>query len=80
MQQPLLSSQPTTILGSQPLYIRTAEPFVQQQTPSFAVANVQAVTPIRSKLITVCCLSLSAAVANCGVHPIQYSNIGLLKR
>jgi len=50
MQQPLLSSQPTTILGSQPLYIRTAEPFVQQQTPSFAVANVQAVTPVRSKL------------------------------
>jgi len=49
MQQPLLSSQPTTILGSQPLYIRTAEPFVQQQTPSFAVANVQAVTPVRSK-------------------------------
>jgi len=50
MQQPLLSSQPTTILGSQPLYIRTAEPFVQQQTPSLAVANVQAVAPIRSKL------------------------------
>jgi len=48
-QQPLLSSQPTTILGSQPLYIRTAEPFVQQQMPSFAVANVQAVTPVRSK-------------------------------
>jgi len=50
MQQPMLSSQPTTLFGSQPLYIRTAEPFVQQQTPSLAVANVQAVTPIRSKL------------------------------
>jgi len=48
MQQPLLSSQPTTLFGSQPLYIRTAEPFVQQQQPSFAVTNVQAVAPIRS--------------------------------
>jgi hypothetical protein len=51
MQQQLLTSQPTAILGSQPLYIRTAEPFVQQQTPAIAVANVQTVTPIRNVIV-----------------------------
>jgi len=48
MQQQLLATQPTTILGSQPLYIRAAEPYVQQQMSTIAVANVQTPTPIRS--------------------------------
>ena len=52
-QQQLLSSQPATILGSQPLYIRPAEPYVQQQQVStIAVANVQSATPMRSTFIT----------------------------
>lgn len=44
--QPLIASQGTTILGSQPLYIRTADTLQQQQG---IMGNVQTVTQTRRK-------------------------------
>lgn len=46
--QPLIASQGTTILGSQPLYIRTADTLQPQQQS--IMGNVQTVTQTRRKM------------------------------